>query len=54
MEIEYQEVAFDKYCEQCKHKDRKDFESPCCECMDEPTNLYTDRPVKFEKKENKK
>jgi hypothetical protein len=51
MEIEYQEVKFHKYCPKCKYKDLKDTESPCCECMEEPINQYTDRPVKFEEKE---
>jgi hypothetical protein len=51
MKIEYQEVNFEKYCKQCTHKDVTAIDPPCSECMDEPTNLYTDKPVKFEKKE---
>jgi hypothetical protein len=51
MEIEYQEVNFHKYCKKCKHYGATAIDYPCSECMDEPTNLYTDKPVKFEKKE---
>ena len=54
MEIEYQEVNFHKYCALCKHKDTEHTDAPCCECLEEPVNLYTDRPVKFEKKEGSK
>lgn len=44
-------VDFDKYCGKCKHEKLAENESPCDECMDEPVNLYSHKPVKFEEKE---
>lgn len=48
MEIEYREVMYCNYCMVCRYKDLEDTEMPCCECLDEPVNLYTDKPVRFE------
>lgn len=45
------EVYFDKYCEMCKHKDVKDHEEPCNECLDNPTNFYSHKPVNYKKEE---
>jgi hypothetical protein len=50
MEIEYREVMFCNYCIRCKHFEREDYELPCSECLEEPINLYTDKPVRFEEK----
>ena len=50
MEEQYKEVRFDKYCKDCKHKKKKENESPCDECLSEPTKLYSQIPVKYEKK----
>lgn len=47
----YKEVYFHEYCKKCKHKELKETEEPCCECMSEPINLDTHRPVRYEKKE---
>lgn len=46
-----QEVYFDEYCEKCKHALVKDTDDPCNECLDEPTNLYSHKPVKWEDKD---
>jgi hypothetical protein len=45
------EVYFHEYCRQCKHWDKKEVESPCFECLDEPANTYSHKPLKFEEKE---
>lgn len=47
----YKEVYFHKYCESCMHKDLKDTDEPCSECLEEPINLYSHKPVKWEEKE---
>ena len=47
----YKEVYFDKYCKTCKHKSLKETEAPCDECLGEPLNWNTHRPVKYDKKE---
>ena len=49
----YKEVYFHEYCKKCKHQNVKDTEVPCDECLSEPTNWNTHRPVKYEKKETK-
>lgn len=45
-------VDFTTYCVQCKHRDCKDDDEPCNECLSHPTNYESMKPVKFEKKEN--
>lgn len=49
----YKEVYFHEYCKKCKHEKVKDTEEPCNECLGEPTNWNSHRPVKYEKKETK-
>ena len=53
-ESDYLLVDFKKYCETCKHKDVKETEDPCNECLENPTNLFSHKPVKWEEKKNKK
>ena len=43
-------VEFDKYCKTCIHKDKKDIEEPCCDCLDEAVNVNSHKPVKYEEK----
>lgn len=47
----YKEVYYHEYCKTCRHKDTKETEAPCCECLGEPINLNSHKPVKYEKKE---
>ena len=53
MDNEYKIVKFHEYCETCKHKDINEVKDPCNECLDNPGNLYSTKPVKYEKKEEK-
>ncbi len=50
MEDVYKEVYFDQYCKNCKYKDLKESDDPCDECLNEPVNLYSHKPVKWEEK----
>lgn len=50
---EYKEVYFDQYCKTCTHEKKKDSEDPCFECLDNPINLYSHKPVKWEGKDDK-
>lgn len=43
-------VDFARYCKLCDHWALKDFEEPCNDCLDNPTNLESKRPIHF--KEN--
>lgn len=49
---QYKEVYFHNYCKDCKYKNVDDMDEPCNECLEEPINLYSHKPVKWE--ENKK
>lgn len=40
-------VRFDIWCPICKHFDKLEEEIPCCECLNEPGNIDTHKPVKF-------
>lgn len=46
-------VEFDKYCDICKHKECKDIEGeePCNECLQNPVNVESRKPIYFEEKE---
>ena len=46
----YKEVYFGEYCKTCKHKDLKEDDDPCFECLKEPVNLYSHKPVRWEDK----
>jgi hypothetical protein len=44
------EVYFDQYCKTCAHKDVKEKDDPCFDCLQEPSNLNSHKPVKYEPK----
>ena len=46
----YKEVYFNEYCSKCKHEKVKDEDDPCAECLEEPVNVNSHKPVKFEEK----
>lgn len=48
MEQNYKEVYFSQYCIKCKHYNVANSEDPCDECLSNPVNLYSHKPVKFE------
>lgn len=43
----YKEVYFDKYCNTCKNKNVKEFKDPCNECLSNPINLYSHKPINY-------
>lgn len=51
LEDVYKEVKFDEYCKDCKYEKKKEDEDPCYDCLGEPVNLYSHKPVKWEEKE---
>ena len=44
----YKEVYFDRYCSTCKYQGLLGTDDPCDECLAEPVNLYSHKPVKYE------
>lgn len=50
MENPYKHVAFDEWCNSCVHRNVEETEEPCNECLTNPVNLYSHKPVNYEKK----
>lgn len=50
MEDTYKEVYFNQYCKTCKYEKLKETEEPCCDCLEDPVNVYSHKPVKHEEK----
>lgn len=46
-------VDFHEYCPECKYYDRSERDDPCFDCLDEPVNVYSHRPVHFKEKDKK-
>ena len=46
----YKIVNFEEYCKTCKHVKSKEENDPCFECLQNPVNLYSYRPVNWEEK----
>lgn len=53
MEEVYKEVHFNEYCKTCEFKDTKEEDDPCHECLAQPANVYSHKPVKYKKKGEK-
>ena len=51
MEIIEKIVDFKKYCDTCKYKELNSACDPCNECLDNPTNLHTTRPLRYKEDE---
>lgn len=51
VDSDLREVNFEKYCIICKHAECPEHEDPCFECLDNPLNYCTEKPVKWEEKE---
>lgn len=45
-------VDFHEYCATCKFRETEAFKDPCNECLNNPTNEDSHKPVKY--KEDKK
>ena len=50
MDENYKEALFWEYCHRCKHDILNEDEEPCCDCLNEPVNLCSHKPIKFEEK----
>ena len=51
MENREQFVDFDKFCNKCEYQKVDQAKDPCHECLKNPVNTYTNRPVNYKKKE---
>ena len=41
-------VEFDKWCPKCLHKDKKETEDPCYDCLMDGENVNSHKPVRWE------
>lgn len=41
-------VEFEKYCPKCKNYELAESEDPCFDCLAEPVNVDSHKPVRFE------
>lgn len=49
---EEKEVYFDQYCKSCKHHSLKESKDPCNDCLAEPSNTNSHKPMNYESKKN--
>lgn len=47
-------VDFHKWCEKCEYKDLSESEDPCWDCLNEPVNEDSTKPLYFKEKEGVK
>lgn len=45
MEYPFKEVDYHDFCPKCKHKNVEDVKDPCNECLDNPVNEHSVKPV---------
>lgn len=48
--INTREVDFHQYCERCMHFDKEEWEDPCWECLENPVNVNSQKPIRYEEK----
>lgn len=46
-------VKFEDYCGDCEYFDTDERFDPCHECLNNPSNINSRKPVKFKKKEKR-
>ncbi len=52
MENKTKEVRFDLYCKTCKYHDLDESKDPCNDCLNEPSNENSHKPVFWEEKDS--
>lgn len=51
MEELYKEVYYSQYCSTCKHRDLPEDKDPCHECLNNPMNVYSHKPVNWKERD---
>ena len=51
MDIVEKIVEFDKYCPKGKYENLDSVSDPCNECLDNPVNEHSTKPICYEEKE---
>ena len=47
-------VNFQYWCEMCEHFEKPEEDLPCRDCLDEPVNVNSTKPILWEMKEELK
>ncbi len=50
---DYKIVNFNEYCQKCEYFDLDEYKEPCHECLNNPVNMDSHKPVNFKEKEKK-
>lgn len=50
MEEEFKEVYYNLYCKKCVHEKTSEDDDPCYECLAQPFNTYSHKPINFKEK----
>lgn len=50
----YKEVFFDRYCGTCRYEKMLETDDPCDECLINPVNLYSHKPINWKEKDKKR
>lgn len=53
MDSSDREVYFGQYCKTCEHFDKMEEQEPCDECLGEPVNTDSHKPVRWEEKRSR-
>lgn len=54
MEVIDKIVDFGKYCKLCEHEKLDEAKDPCHTCLNNPTNVHSQKPINFKEKTKKK
>ena len=47
MELSHNKIVSFTYCKFCEHKNKSEDDEPCFECLENPVNIDSHRPVCF-------
>lgn len=51
---EFKEVLFNEFCKSCTYEKYPEEAMPCCDCLQEPANIDSHKPVRFKEKDTRK
>lgn len=54
MELNTKLVDYNKYCPLCEYKNLEDYRDPCNDCLNNPVNWNSRKPIRFKEKEDAK
>lgn len=50
MELRDKIVDFAQWCPKCRHRDLNENQEPCCDCLEEPVNTESRKPVRWKER----